>query len=208
MKTPLSQRQKDSVLEIFNIGVGAAAATLSEMVGEEVTLNLPGFDIVTRAELSSDAQPASSVSVIQQRFSSPFGSGRALLTFPEDRSLVLVEALMGQLSGTGSLTNLEREALLEVGNIILNASLASLASMLGQEIEVSIPRFHSVSHWALLFREEEDDGADALVLRLSIEFNLKSRRVDGRLLFLIELGHLLKFVESIEERLSGDAQIA
>jgi chemotaxis protein CheC len=201
--THVSADEMDAISEVFNIGVGLAASTLSEMVGQEVVLSLPGAKIVERADISREL-PASEVPVssIFQNFCSPFGTGRAILAFPESKSLRLVEVIVGQ-HGIGELTNLEQEALTEVGNIILNACLAALGDMVGSGIDVSVPEYRALGDWAEMVNGTERD-ADTLLM-LSIQFDLKDMEINGRLMFLLEFAKLRNLINAIASRLLGGA---
>ena len=108
---PLSAEESDAILEIFNMGVGAAVGTLSKMVGSEVVMTLPSLDVVSRDQLSR--QEWSPVAAVLQGFDAPFGSGRAILSFPEHRSLALV-ARLANTDESDELTELQKEALTEV----------------------------------------------------------------------------------------------
>lgn len=202
----VSKDELDAISEVFNIGVGQAAATMSEMVGQEVLLSLPGAKIVAR-EAVSEELPASEVPVssIFQNFRSPFGSGRAILAFPESKSFRLVEVLVGH-HGVGELTNLEQEALTEVGNIILNACLAALSDMLGAAIEISVPEYRALIDWSAMVEGAERD-ADTLLM-LSIQFDLRDLEINGRLMFLLEFTQLRSLIHAITERLMGQAAVS
>lgn len=199
MAIELNALEQDAIMEIFNIGVGAAGATLSEMVGAEVKLTLPELKVVTREEIIAHNK-GSSVSAIHQSFVAPFGPGRAVLTFPEEKSLSLVTALMGEETSDDELSDMQEEALTEVGNIILNACLARLSDMVLREIEVSVPCYQRADSFSQLLSEKEgEDG----ILWLSVQFDLVDRAVDGRLLFMLEVARLRPFIGVIEASLLG-----
>lgn len=197
--TPPSVDELDAISEVFNIGVGKAAATLSEMVGREVVLSLPDARVMQRAEIARQLPSADvPVSSVFQNFRSPFGDGRAILAFPESKSIGLVELVAGK-HGTLELTDMDRETLTEVGNIILNACLAALGDMVGTGIEVSVPEYRSLGHWS-----EVADGASAEgVLLLSIQFDLRDVQVGGRLMFLLEFSKLERLIEAVALRFLG-----
>ena len=46
----LSEIERDAISEIANIGVSRAAASLRQMVGEQVLLSVPAVNIVSRSE--------------------------------------------------------------------------------------------------------------------------------------------------------------
>jgi chemotaxis protein CheC len=106
----LSDIERDALAEIANMGVSRAAASLRQMVGQQVLLSVPAVSIVTRhtASLLVERGNAPKLVAVQQSFQGPF-SGRALLIFPEAQSLELVRSIVGaehsledHRSGTGS----------------------------------------------------------------------------------------------------------
>ena len=66
---------------------------------------------------------------VRQAFSGDI-SGRALLIFPEKNSLELVRAVAGEGLSLEDILELEHEALAEIGNMILNACMATMANLL------------------------------------------------------------------------------
>lgn len=130
----------DAVTEVLNIGMGSAAASLSEMVNEEIKLSTPGVEFVSRLEataLLSTKAKTDMVSGVYQSFDGAF-AGDALLLFPEQQSLELVRAVLQEDDITlEELTDMEQEAMIEIGNVILNACLCSIADMFSQEYSVS-----------------------------------------------------------------------
>jgi chemotaxis protein CheC len=194
---PLTTYERDATLEIFNMGVGAAAATLSEMVGTEVLLTLPSIDVISRDALRHEAW--SPVAAVYQGFEAPFGKGRVILCFPEKRSLALV-ARLAHTDVMDELTALQEEALTEVGNILLNSCLARLSDLMRKEIIVTVPHLRSANALALLV---DDDEAAGGILVISVQFALKDEQIDGRLLFLTEVERLKPMIQLISANLLG-----
>ena len=85
--TDLTEIERDAISEIANMGVSRAAASLRQMVGEQVLLSVPAVRIVSRAEAARLVERGNSPKLIavQQSFEGPF-SGRALLIFPQAQS--------------------------------------------------------------------------------------------------------------------------
>ena len=136
----LSEIEQDALAEIANMGVSRAAASLRQMVGEQVFLSVPAVSIVTRATASQLVERGHSTKLVavQQSFEGPF-SGRALLIFPEAQSLELVRSIVGEQHSLEDVIDLEQEALAETGNIILNACLATIANVLRRTMRMSLP---------------------------------------------------------------------
>ncbi|MEO5366925.1 MAG: hypothetical protein H7831_11355 [Magnetococcus sp. WYHC-3] len=135
----------DTLKESFNIAVGQAANALGILVDEEVLFSVPDVQLYPRGELllTLPARLGSDPQVIIQELSG-LVDGDAIDSF----SLLLVgsgalESLRRIFSGgaygdTGGLA--EEEMLVEVGNVLLNACMGSIANLLGTEFLCGIPR--------------------------------------------------------------------
>lgn len=143
--------EQDAIKELFNMGIGRAADALSQMIQDEVLLSVPHIEVVDRQEAVRIIQErsASEVAAIRQSFRGVF-DGTAMLIYPESKSLELVRTLLGDQTPLESLTELEQESLLEVGNVILNACLGSFANMLSTEFRFDLPEYMKGSCSALL----------------------------------------------------------
>ena len=82
----LSDIQHDTLVELFNIGVGRAAAAMSSMVSEEIALSVPEIhflNIHDAAVALSGGNPEN-ICGITQHFSGAFNTD-VILMFPEDK---------------------------------------------------------------------------------------------------------------------------
>ena len=196
----LNDLQRDAVSEIINIAVGQAAAALSQLVEDEVRLSVPLVHFLTPTQaverLEQETGNGESVAV-RQTFRGRF-SGDILLIFPERRSLHLVRGMLGNDMPVDQLSELEREALLEVGNIILNACLGSLANQLGLAMESSLPAYLRGRGGHIL---EADAGnlhaRSEIVMFLHVDFALKSKDVHGYLAFVMDIVSAQHFVDAV-----------
>ena len=172
----LSEIEHDALTELVNIGVSRAAAGLRQMVGEEILLSVPSIDVVghkTAIALIGEREGDELVAV-RQDFSGAF-AGRALLIFPQAKSLELARAVVGDEMQSDDIAAMEQEALAETGNVILNGCLASMANMLRRSLTMSLPE---VLHGdgARLFEFGEQPANDGLVLFLYINFAMRDPR--------------------------------
>src|SRR3954462_9062665 len=136
----LSEIEQDALAEIANMGVSRAAASLRQMVGEQVLLSVPAVNIVTRRAASRlvERGGSSKLIAVQQSFEGGF-DGRALLIFPQAQSLELIRSIVGDEHSLEYVIDLEQEALAETGNIILNGCLATIANVLKRTMRMSLP---------------------------------------------------------------------
>jgi chemotaxis protein CheC len=186
----LNDLELDALTELVNLGVSRAALSLREMTGEQVLLSVPSVDLIPRAraiETLGKNEPNRLVAVHQV-----FGGdidGRALLIFPETRSLELVRAVTSGNLPLEDILELEHEALAETGNIILNGCLATIANLLQRTLMISLPEILRGDSAALVSRPPPPEAGD-FVLFVYINFSLRERDIQGYIALLMDLPSL------------------
>ncbi|HEY1042958.1 MAG TPA: chemotaxis protein CheC [Telluria sp.] len=194
----LSELQQDALLEIFNIGVGQAAAALSGIVNEKVTMAVPTLSFLDRAEvpgllgMGKDARTCA----ISQHFRGAFETS-AVLLFPEHKSMELVRLMLGESTPLAELSAMEQEALSEIGNILLNACIGALADIFDRELCGSMPRYLAGTSAEVLAAACGCSG-DTRVLMLHIDFALERHQVDGYVAFILGMGALAQLRAEVD----------
>lgn len=192
----------DAVAEVLNIGMGSAAASLSEMIHEEVKLSVPNVDFVSRGIAAEhiNEKAKTDVSGVHQHFQGEF-SGDAMLLFPEEQSLQLVRAVLQQADMTlEDLTEMEQEAMTEIGNVILNSCLCSIADMFGKKIRGEIPEFVQGSVEQIFTEnKKKPQNTEAIVLLLNMEFSVDTKNIQGYVTFLMDVEEVNQLKENIQE---------
>ena len=190
----LTDIQHAAVTEMLNIAIGRAAAALNELVDEEVTLSVPRVDFISREKAASmiDLRAVSGACAVVQEFEGQF-SGNALLIFPEAKSLALVRKMIRDQIPLEAMTELEQEALTEVGNIVLNASLGTIANLLEMEFQSSLPSFLKGTGRAILCGPDGQVSPSDLALLVEVDFQLEESDISGYVLFLLDVASARKF---------------
>ncbi len=194
----LDADEADAIAELFNIGMGQAAASLSEMIGEEVQLSVPSLTVSSRARIARDLDPeeAARVCAVRGAFSGPF-TGEAMLIFPERGTLALVGRLVPVEPGTEAPGEMEQDVLTEIGNIILNGCLASLSNLVESELAGALPGYSAGPPAELI------GAADDPVLFVRIDVALASGDAQGQVLFLLDIASLDAFREAIRRAVAN-----
>ena len=143
----LNELEQDALQEIMNIGFGRAAADLAEIIDLHVMLSVPYIAIIKADQLVSflyeELSESTDLSMITQFFYGRF-TGSSFLVFPhgERRKLLSVfsDELPEQSEYEGSEV-LERETLMEIGNLIMGACIGKVAELLGDVVSYDPPRF-------------------------------------------------------------------
>lgn len=200
-KQILDEFYVDAVAEVLNVGMGSAAASLSEMIDDEVKLSVPGVEFVTRLTASEriGEKAKTDVSGVHQHFQGAFG-GDAMLLFPEEQSLQLVRAVLQQDDMTlEDLTEMEQEAMTEIGNVILNSCLCSMADMFGKEMRGDIPEFVQGSINQVLTDDGNNNQTEAIVLLLNMDFSVDKKSIQGYVTFLMDVNEVMQLKQNIQE---------
>lgn len=206
----LNELELDALTELVNLGVSNAALSLREMVREEVLLTVPRVDVLGREEaLGILSQNVSKRLVaVHQVFEGDI-TGRALLIFPEARSLELVRAVVGGDLSLEEIMELEQEALAETGNVLLNGCLGTIANNLKRTLKISLPEvIHGQGEE--FFNLEPPPEAGDTVLFIYINFAVRKRDIQGYIAMLLDMPSLeaLKVLvgEYIERMAGGPVQ--
>lgn len=136
----LNEVHKDALLEIGNIGTGNALTSLSQLTGRAIQMDLPSIRITDMDSLPGiiDFPGNANAGVVID----VHGDLDCVITFllKEQFAKVIVEELTGEtLEDVKKMDEMQESAIREVGNIMCNAYLNALASMLESEFSVSLP---------------------------------------------------------------------
>ena len=188
--TALSELELDALTELVNLGVSRAATSLREMVNEQVHLSVPNVRLLSRQDAIAilGEQEADRLVAVHQVFEGDI-TGRALLIFPETKSLELVRAVTGGDLPLEDIIELEQEALAETGNIILNGCLATMANMLQRSLKMSLPEILR-GHGHDFFNLAPPPHAGDVVMFLYINFAVRERDITGYIAMLLDMPSL------------------
>jgi len=130
----------DGIKEISNIGGGHAATVLSQLINKRVMVSVPKVHIVSSEDVYRIINNEDEiVTGVLLKFLGDL-TGRTLLIFPRDQSMLLVDMVMGREEGSTSiLTEIEQSAIKEVANIVISSYLTALSDFLNMLILPSVP---------------------------------------------------------------------
>lgn len=186
----LSDIERDALTEIANIGVSRAASSLRKMVDRQVLLSVPSVEVVSHqaaADLIGQRETDALVAVMQA-FSGAF-DGRALLIFPQRNGIELTRAVLGSDVSADQVASMEEEALAETGNVILNGCVGTMANMLNQPLNMSLPTVLRGTGEEL-FTVKCPPPDQGLVLFFFINFAVEGRDIRGYIAMLMDVPSL------------------
>ena len=194
----LTEWQEELLKETFNLGVGKASAAIGELAGCEVELTVPEVSISLLSDLIANIakMEGSALSAVMQGYSGPF-EGTAMMLYSEEASLDLVRMIMGSDTPSEQLSELENDALCEVGNIVLNSCLSSLGSLFEAEIETELPELLTGDISDVLTLEGRlDQGKQVVFLKMG--FAVATGKLQGYLSFILDTDKIHNLLECLE----------
>jgi chemotaxis protein CheC len=195
----LSDLHLDALAEVFSIGAGRAALSLSEIVGDEVRISVPSVQVVNAEEITSATLSLNSgrFGAVNQHFSGPFNA-EAVLLFTEDQALKIVSDMMASQMSLEELAEFEHEAMCELGNIILNACLSAMADVFNFTLESSLPDYAVASADEILHRLKKAAN-QPYVMVLHIDLAIEKRHTSGNLVFLLSSASLTNLIAHVDQ---------
>ncbi len=200
----LDEDIRDALAETFNMALGEASVQFAELVQEEIELAVPQVQLVPRhallAHLEADSPSTDNASLcrIAQHFQSRSSdiATEAVLLFPERGSLEIVRQMLGDDISDERLNEIEQDALGEIGNIIINSCMNSLAHIFDREMTGSLPEVRTGSAAELFGATPVQDGA---VLLAHIRMRMATKRITGQVIFIMDVASLQVSIQQIRQ---------
>jgi len=197
---PLNSDQQDALIELVNIGVGRAAASLSDLTAARVELSVPSVIICDleglEAHVEASREPFETL--ICQDFKGGL-SGLAVLAFPRTSALKFAQ-LLGNLAAVPDERDLDlRGILMEVGNIVLNAVLGCLGNITGARLSCAVPELSTAASVVQVMASHLSgiDRAEHNVFLADVEFQVAERDISGSIAILFEFGGIASLLQSL-----------
>ena len=195
----LTAIQEDALIELLNIGFGRAAASLSQLTGHRVVLEVPEVAIHPVDEVSESLERVirTDVASVHQIFSG-LVAGDALLILDQAGASMLKELLTDEPALPLAIDASAREVITEVGNILLNACLGTFGNLLKVQVSFSVPQLTLESVGAILesLRVQQEAVRYALVVHAG--FKLRDAEVKGYLVIVLSVASLDRLIRAVE----------
>lgn len=136
----LSTLEIDTLREIGSIGTGNAAAALSVMLGRNVRITLPEVRIMGYNEaIEWIGGPEAITAGVMVRISGQMTGIMLSVQSLEFVNLVLSSMLSEEVRDYEDLKELERSALIEIGNIMISTFINALSGLADISVELTVP---------------------------------------------------------------------
>ena len=190
--------EKDALAEIANIGAGHATVALYQMTQRVLKLEATTAEILPLAAVPERLGHAEDP--VLGIYFKIFGQSRAslLVAFPQPATQALLSDLVGKPQEGLELSEMQRSAALEVGNILASAYLSAISNFLGLSFLPSIPDLAydmAGSVCDLLVCERAGGSDEALTIFTS--FSDAEGRLRGHYLLLPDVASLSAILSKI-----------
>ena len=202
MSMNLDAIQTDALTELFNIGLHRAAASLSELTGQRIVVELPRLWISPIQHMRPRLMELldGDLASVHQIFGGVV-SGDAVLLLEYEKAALLAKLMtQDEVALSGRLDQSAREVLTEVGNIVLGACLSVFGDILKVSVSFSVPRIHIESLEGLLqsLSVEHDELQYAVIA--ATRFRLSELEVGGYLIVALGLTSLELISKALADR--------
>ena len=193
----LNGLELDTIREIGSIGTGNAATALSSMLCCEVRIDLPEVRIMGyNGAIEWIGGPEAITAGVLVRLGGEINGIMLSVQQMEFVNLVLQKMIGREAAGYEELDDLDRSALIEVGNIMISTFINALSSLAGITIKLSVPGFAVDMQGAILtVPMAEFGGQSDYIMTIGSNFICGQRTVPCRLLLspdIRSLNFLLK----------------
>ena len=193
----------DALTEMFKVGLHRAAASLSEITGQRILVDMPKLVICEIGEIERPLADLvnAEVATVHQMFGGAV-VGDAVLLIEQEKAASLAKLVTaGEAAIGGRLDQSAREVLAEIGNIVLGACLSGFGDMMQTPVSFSVPRIHIESLKTILRSLLIDEGEVQYAVIVATRFRLAELAVDGFLVVAVGAESLSRISQALTNRI-------
>ena len=180
----LNSLELDTLKEIGSIGTGNAATALSSLIGQEVRIEVPEVRIMEYNEaIDWIGGPEEITAGVLVKMSGQI-DGIMLSVQQLDFVNLILKSMLGKtVTDYLELHEMERSALIEVGNIMISTFINALSGLAGLNIELTVPAFTVDMQGAIMAVPMAAYGGQSdYIMTIGGDFVHNGRKVPCRLL--------------------------
>lgn len=180
----LNSLELDTLKEVGSIGTGNAATALSSMIGQQVRIELPEVRIMGYNEaIEWIGGPEEITAGVLVKMGGQINGIMLSVQQMEFVNLVLESMLGKGVENYSELHEMERSALVEVGNIMISTFINALSGLAGIDIELTVPAFTVDMQGAIMaVPMAEYGGQSDYIMTIGGNFVRDGKKVPCRLL--------------------------
>ena len=199
----LDDFETDALSEMFNVGLHRAAASLSEITGQRILVDMPRLVICPMSEIEVRLQQliGGEIATVHQVFGGAV-AGDAVLLLEQDKAAALAMLMTdGEAALGGRIDQSAREVLAEIGNIVLGACLSGFGDMLQTPVTFSVPRIHIDTLRSILSSLLVEKDEEQFAVIVATQFRLSALAVDGYLVVAVGPTSLARISQALANRI-------
>jgi chemotaxis protein CheC len=190
-------KQINALKKLFNIGVRRGAAVLDSMLNARIQLEIPNLLVMSPKDLIGALEDFQNdrISAVEMDFKGKV-TGTSHLVFLKNAASALVRALVGNESTESNYDEIRDGTLCEVGNIVLNAVLGSIANLLQLEFRYSIPSYTEENIESLLGAGQDDTDEKVLLARTC--FKIDELHIEGEIVIFMKIKAIADLLKALD----------
>ena len=196
--------ETDALTELFNVGLHRAAASLSEITGQRIVVDLPRLWIVRaeEAELRLRDLLTGELAAVHQVFGGAV-AGDAVLLIEQNKAAELARLVTRGGAGSGGrLDESAREVLAEMGNIVLSACLSGFGDMLDVPVSFYVPTIRIDTLRTVLQSVLAEPNGMQYAVIVATQFRVSGLEVTGYMIVAVGAKSLERINKALASRLS------
>ena len=138
-----TEMQKEALSELLVLSYGSIQADLETLLGREVTLELPKWQLYERTNPAAIFDNFEDrIVTVEQRFYGQF-EGRGLFFINRSVGKQLAEELLGSTSSEPGMSDENRDLLKEIANVVINGMVGTIGNYLNDEHRFMLPQLRT-----------------------------------------------------------------
>ena len=198
-----TSKQSAVLRQVIDAGLDLAASVLNTLFNSPIRLEIPFLKVLSQSDLMGELAEFGDnrISAVEMDFKGHV-SGTLCLVLKKSAASALVLALAGGEPVDPDEDSIRQGALCEVGNIVLNAVIGSLANLLNLRFVFSVPSYVEETVERQFGVDQNDPDESILLVRT--RFVVDELSVDGNIVLFIKVKVLKELLKAIDASLSDD----
>lgn len=194
----LTPRHREALAELINIGYARAGKSLSELTGERIVLNAPMVEIhsIDVVRIAMNDLVKGEVASVHQVFSGPV-AGHALLLVSNEVADILTSPLVAGVPSNEQQAA-RREALTEIGNILLQASMGLCGELLQVYVSFTVPRLEIETIDDMLNSICVNNQELQFAVLVRTRFELQNSQVSGYIVVILGVTSFSRLLDELD----------
>lgn len=182
MNLVFNEDQLDALREFMNVSIGAATASLADLLDAFGTMHIPKIEICNSQELASKIEASidanSMYYTTKQLFTGKFG-GECIFLIREDSATNLGRHLYSIVTPSSEEID---DAVIELTNILTSTIVSRLTQELGTQVQFFVPYLHLSDAHSIV--DEADISEYSKIIIISTILDFQDQQINGNIYIL------------------------